>query len=315
MLGWNIYVAAISMVMITGLYVAIGGLRTVVYTECFQTVVLMVGGLAVAGVSLAEVGGMAGLQKYVCSPQGTWDETSSSCMGTASNDTSDSPLTAEHLHLVRPSDDKSYPWTGMFFGIWGGSIWYWCCDQEIVQRTLCAKDERNARLGCIGAAFLKMTPLFIMTIPGTVCQALYPDELKELGTDLAYPLIVTKLMPPGMVGLVTAAMLSALMSTLASVFNSSSTLFAMDVWRKLRPAASDRQLVFVGRCTVVVMCVISILWLPIIKSADSLFIYVQSVSNYLAPPITCVFIAGIFLYVTLFLGDLFGSISTMFGVD
>eukprot|EP00040_Diaphanoeca_grandis_P005318 m.32310 g.32310 ORF g.32310 m.32310 type:complete len:725 (+) comp16624_c0_seq1:182-2356(+) len=298
MLGWNVYVAAIAMVVATGVYTAVGGLRTVVYTECFQTVILLLGGLVVAGISLTKVHGLEGLKSYVCDGNTTtWNATSQSCQlytGDDGNFTS-APLSTEHLHLLRPVSDPDYPWTGMMFGMFCSSLWYWCCDQEIVQRTLCAKDERNARLGCIGAAFLKITPMFMMVVPGMVAQALFPEDLDREGTDLAYPIIVTKLLPDGLVGLVTAAMLSALMSTLASVFNSSATLFTMDIWKKCRPKTSERGLVFVGRCTVVGMCVVSILWLPIIKGSSSLFMYVQSVSNYLAPPITCIFIAAVFV--------------------
>jgi SSS family solute:Na+ symporter len=162
------------------------------------------------------------------------------------------------LRLLRPASDPDYPWTGFLFGIWGGSIWYWCADQEIVQRTLCARNEKHARIGALGAALLKTTPMFFMVVPGVVCKALYPELLAREGTDVAYPILITQVLPPGAVGLVVAAMLSALMSTLASVFNSSSTLFTMDVWRRVRPNASDRQLVHVGRVAVAAMAIISV---------------------------------------------------------
>eukprot|EP00041_Stephanoeca_diplocostata_P025200 m.655104 g.655104 ORF g.655104 m.655104 type:complete len:201 (+) comp22695_c0_seq3:683-1285(+) len=174
---------------------------------------------------------MAGLATHVCdraSP--AWNDTCSCCNSSA-------PLAADALHMVRPPTDPDYPWTGMFLGIWCGSIWYWCCDQEIVQRTLCAKDERTARLGSLGAALLKTTPMFMMVVPGVVCRVLYPGLLEREGTDMAYPILVTHVLPDGLVGLVVAAMLSALMSTLASVFNSSSTLFTMDIWRDIYPVS------------------------------------------------------------------------------
>lgn len=264
-LGWNVYVSAITLIAATGLYTAVGGLRAVVYTEVFQTVALVLGGCALMIVVFAKVDGLQGLKR-------------------------DYGLPDSYFHLFRPATDADFPWTGMVFGIPPGSLWYWCTDQVIVQRVLCAKSQEDARLGAIGASLLKVLPMFMMVLPGVAARALFPEEIATHGGDVAYPLLVVRLLPSGVVGFMVAAMLAALMSSLASVFNSSSTLFAMDVWRMVRPAASDRQVVVVGRITVVVMCAIGVAWIPVISGTnDQLFLYIQRTSAYLAPPISVAF--------------------------
>jgi SSS family solute:Na+ symporter len=267
LLGWNLFVSAGVLILATGAYTLLGGLRAVVYTEIFQTGTLLLGGLTLVAVGLHRVGGYSGLRNT---------------------------LPDSYFHLFRPPTDPDYPWPGMVFGLQLTSLWYWCTDQVIVQRVLCAKTAAAARSGTIAAGFLKLLPMFMMVWPGLIAQALYPDDILRHGTDAAYPILIVRTLPSGAAGFMLAAMLAALMSSLASVFNSSSTLFAMDIWRTHRPNASDAELVRVGRVVIVVMCIIGLSWLPIIQhGTDQLFVYIQSVSSYLSPPVAVVFVAAV----------------------
>eukprot|EP00730_Choanoeca_flexa_P018592 TRINITY_DN9047_c0_g1_i1.p1 TRINITY_DN9047_c0_g1~~TRINITY_DN9047_c0_g1_i1.p1 ORF type:complete len:605 (+),score=113.26 TRINITY_DN9047_c0_g1_i1:85-1899(+) len=267
LLGWNLFASAGVLILATGAYTVFGGLRAVVYTEIFQTGTLLLGGLTLMGAGLAKAGGWQGLR-----------------------DT----LPDSYFHLFQPANDEDYPWPGMVFGLQITSLWYWCTDQVIVQRVLCAKTAGHARAGTVAAGFLKLLPMFMMVVPGMIAQALYPEDVSRHGTDAAYPILIVRTLPSGLAGFMLAAMLAALMSSLASVFNSSSTLFAMDVWRTIRTSASEHELVRVGRIVTVVMCVIGLIWIPIIQNGtDQLFVYIQSVSSYLSPPVAVVFVAAV----------------------
>eukprot|EP00045_Choanoeca_perplexa_P017668 m.261503 g.261503 ORF g.261503 m.261503 type:complete len:608 (-) comp17599_c0_seq3:1249-3072(-) len=267
LLGWNLFLSAGVLIIATGAYTLLGGLRAVVYTEIFQTGTLLLGGLSLMAVGLHQVGGYHGLRNA---------------------------LPDSYFHLFRKPTDPDYPWPGMVFGLQLTSLWYWCTDQVIVQRVLCAKTAAAARSGTIAAGFLKLLPMFMMVWPGLMAKALYPEDVLRHGTDAAYPILIVRVLPPGAAGFMLAAMLAALMSSLASVFNSSSTLFAMDIWRTHRPQASEGELVRVGRIVIVVMCVIGLVWIPIIQNGtDQLFVYIQSVSSYLSPPVAVVFVAAV----------------------
>lgn len=264
-LGWNMWLSSVVLVVATGTYTVAGGLRAVIYTEVLQTTVLLSGGVIVALVGLFTVGGFRGLGRG---------------------------LPEEFFHLFRPADHPDYPWTGVLFGIMVNSTWYWCCDQVIVQRALSAKSESQAKTGCITSGYLKLLTPFLMVLPGMISRALFPEEVRA-NTNIAYTLLVTRLLPHGLMGLCIASILAALMSSLASVFNSSSTIFTMDLYVQMRPSASDRELVMVGRASALVMVVAGILWIPFIgASNDQLFLYIQSVSSYLQPPVTCIFLFG-----------------------
>nr|KAF6458909.1 solute carrier family 5 member 10 [Rousettus aegyptiacus] len=217
---------------------------------------------------------------------------------------------ADAMHMFRDPYTGDLPWTGMTFGLTIMATWYWCTDQVIVQRSLSARNLNHAKAGSVLASYLKMLPMGLIIMPGMISRALFPDDVgcvvpseclracgAEIGcSNIAYPKLVMELMPIGLRGLMIAVMMAALMSSLTSIFNSSSTLFTMDIWRQLRPRAGDRELLLVGRLVIVVLIGVSVAWIPVLQGSNSgqLFIYMQSVTSSLAPPVTAVFILGIF---------------------
>ncbi len=265
--GLSFWTSAVVLIVITGLYTVTGGLRAVIFTEVAQTVVLILGSATLAILGIQAAGGWSGLEAKV---------------------------PPEFFSMWRPASDPDFPWTGIVFGAPILGVWYWCTDQYIVQRALAARNVTEARRGTILAGFLKVLPVFIFVLPGVVAAALYQD-VRSGAADSAYPVLVTRLLPVGLKGLVLAGMLAALMSSLASAFNSCSTLLTWDVYRKARPQASEAQLVTVGRLTTVVLVGVSLLWIPFMKYISSqLYIYLQSVQAYIAPPIAACFLLGLF---------------------
>jgi len=264
-LGWNMITSAIVMVVITGIYSIAGGLSAVIYTELIQTVVLIGGAVVLTIMGLNEVGGFEGLR---------------------------AALPPDYFHMFKPASHPDFPWTGIVFGAPILAVWYWCTDQVIVQRVLSAKNIRHARSGAIFAGFLKILPVFILILPGMIALALFPGID---GDDAYMALIISNLLPVGLRGIVIASLLAALMSSLASTFNSSSTLITMDVYRQFRPNANGREIVLIGRLATTALVILGILWVPLIRSINNqLFIYLQSVQAYISPPIAAVFIFGIF---------------------
>uniref|UniRef100_A0A2K6LGK2 Sodium/mannose cotransporter SLC5A10 n=2 Tax=Rhinopithecus TaxID=542827 RepID=A0A2K6LGK2_RHIBE len=217
---------------------------------------------------------------------------------------------ADAMHMFRDPHTGDLPWTGMTFGLTIMATWYWCTDQVIVQRSLSARDLNHAKAGSILASYLKMLPMGLIIMPGMISRALFPDDVgcvvpseclracgAEVGcSNIAYPKLVMELMPIGLRGLMIAVMLAALMSSLTSIFNSSSTLFTMDIWRRLRPRSGEQELLLVGRLVIVALIGVSVAWIPVLQGSNSgqLFIYMQSVTSSLAPPVTAVFVLGIF---------------------
>jgi SSS family solute:Na+ symporter len=258
--------STLALVIATGIYTIAGGLAAVIYTEVIQTVILVGGALLLLALGLDKVGGWSGLQASV--PD-------------------------EFFHMMKPATDKDFPWTGIFFGAPILGIWYWCTDQVIVQRTLSAKSETHAQGGTVLAGFLKILPVFMLVVPGMMARALYPGEMAA-DSNAAFPLLVSRLMPAGLQGVMVAAMLAALMSSLSAVFNSSSTIFTMDFYKKLHPLASEKHLVNVGRLATVAMVGLALLWIPFMgRISSQLWIYLQSVQAYVSPPIAAVFLFGI----------------------
>jgi SSS family solute:Na+ symporter len=198
--------------------------------------------------------------------------------------------------------NNQFPWLGMAICAPVIGLWYWCTDQYIVQRALGAPNQKVAREGSIFAAFLKLFPVYLFIIPGLICYALVKKDLvPELtaefqikGSQGAFPMMVQYLLPPGLRGIVVAGLLSALMGSLAGVFNACSTLFTVDIYEKWRPKATQAELVRMGRLATVVMVIIALLWIPVVKNAKGLYEYLQSVQGYLAPPIFVVFFLGVF---------------------
>ena len=265
--GLDFWTSAAILIIITGLYTLLGGLRAVIYTEVMQAVVLIAGSVALTLVGLSAVGGWSGLEARV---------------------------PPDFFSMWKPSNHADFPWTGIVFGAPILGIWYWCTDQHIVQRVLAARNIQEARQGTVFAGFLKILPVFIFVVPGIIAAALYSDVRSGGSADAAYPILVTRLLPAGLKGLVLAGMLAALMSSLASAFNSCSTLLTWDVYRKWRPNATEAQLVTVGRVTTVILVILGLAWIPFMKYVSpQLYIYLQSIQAYIAPPIAACFLLGI----------------------
>ncbi|ETE66451.1 Sodium/glucose cotransporter 2, partial [Ophiophagus hannah] len=217
----------------------------------------------------------------------------------------------DSFHMIRDATTSDLPWPAVILGLSINSIWYWCSDQVIVQRCLAGKNLTHVKAGCILCGYLKLLPMFLMVMPGMMSRILYPDEVAciipdeckqicgtEVGcSNIAYPKLVVSLMPNGLRGLMLAVMLAALMSSLASIFNSSGTLFTMDIYKRLRPQAKGRELLIVGRVWILLLVGISIAWIPVVQVAQGgqLFDYIQSISSYLAPPIAAIFLLGVFV--------------------
>lgn len=269
-LGFDFWTSALVLVIITGAYTVLGGMHAVAYTEALQAIVLLLGATLLTVLGLVEVGGWGNLVASV---------------------------PAEKLNMFPPLSDPNFPWAGILFASPIVGIWYWCTDQYIVQRCLIAKNEQEARRGTIFAAYLKLFPFFIFLIPGLIAAALAAQgKLQMESTDQAFPALVSTLLPSGLKGLIAGGLLAALMSSLASVFNSSSTLFTMDIYTKLKPQASQKELVSVGRVATTVVVLLGILWIPIMSGISGvLYQYLQSVQSYLAPPIAAVFLLGVFV--------------------
>ena len=264
--GLDLWTSAGLLIVVTGLYTILGGLRAVIYTEVAQAIVLISGSAALMFIGLHDVGGWSGLH---------------------------SRLPADFFSMWKPSSHPDFPWTGVIFGAPILGVWYWCTDQHIVQRVLAAKNISEARRGTIFAGYLKILPVFIFILPGMVAAALYSD-IRGGAADTAYPALVTRLLPAGFKGLVLAGMLAALMSSLASAFNSCSTLLTWDVYRKLKPQATEAELVTFGRGSTIVLTGLGLAWIPFMKYVSpQIYIYLQSVQAYIAPPIAACFLFGV----------------------
>ena len=264
--GWSLWKTAVVLVVATGIYTIAGGLAAVIYTDTVQTLILITGAVALTIIGLNRVGGFAHLQTMV---------------------------PPAYFHMMKPATDAAFPWTGIFFGAPILGIWYWCTDQVIVQRVLSARDEGHAKAGTIFAGFLKILPVFMLVLPGIIAYALWPDQVSAK-PDYAYPTLVLYLLPVGLVGLVMAALLAAVMGAMSSVFNSASTLVTLDFYKKINPNASEGQLVNFGRVATGGMVLLGLLWVPFIHLLSAqLYIYLQSVQAYISPPIAACFVFGI----------------------
>ena len=304
----SFWIGSVLVILLTGLYTTLGGMRAVAYNDAVQVTVLIVGSALLTTFGLIKLGGWSELRHWCGSDmfnlwkplipsgvEGTW-----------------APVirTDAAGHVVRQAwyFNGNFPWLGMLFCAPIIGLWYWCTDQYIVQRALGAPNETVARRGSIFAAFLKLFPVYLFLIPGLICYALarsgkVPELTSMIGPDglaipaasnAAFPMMVEYLLPPGVRGIVVAGLLSALMGSLAGVFNACSTLFTVDLYEKWRPKATQHQLVRMGRIATAVMVVIALAWIPVIKNAHGLYTYLQAVQGYLAPPIFVVFFLGVF---------------------
>ncbi len=291
LLGINFWVGALSTVILTGIYTVLGGMRAVVYTETLQTVVLVIGAAALTFIGINHVGG--------------WGEMKAT-------------LGAEYFNMWRPSTDPDFPWPSLVITSTIVGIWYWCTDQYIVQRALTAKNLKEGRRGTIWGALLKLLPVFLFLVPGMIALTLkVKGELDWDSPDQAFPVLMSNLLPSGLRGLVAAGLLAALMSSLASVFNSCSTLFTVDIYKKIRPQTEEKKLVSIGKFATIIVVILGILWIPVMQNISGvLYEYLQKVQAYIAPPITAVFLLGIFFkrinatgaYATLIMGSVIGAV-------
>ena len=274
LIGIPFWYGAIGIVIFTGIYTVIGGMKAVIYTETLQTVILILGSVCITYLGLQEVGGWSQLRETVIA------------------------VSPDHFNMWRPMNDPDFPWTGLLFGGTIVGIWYWCTDQYIVQRTLAANNIKIGRRGAIFGAYLKLLPILIFLVPGIIAFALSiqnPEVFAIDKADKAFPMLVKYLLPVGLKGLVAGGLMAALMSSLASVFNSCSTIFTIDIYQKLKPEKSDKELLNTGRIATVFIVVLGIIWIPIMEKIGGgvMYQYLQNVQSYIAPPVTAVFLLGI----------------------
>ncbi len=276
-------VAAIGLVVLTALYTIFGGMKSVLYTSVLQTPILLLGSVVILVLGLKELGG--------------WDKMMEICSAVEVNQYGDTMT-----NLIRDNRDPQYPWLGALIGSVVIGFWYWCTDQFIVQRVLSGKNEREARRGTIFGAYLKLLPVFLFLIPGMIAFALHQNLGDFLpltadgapNSDAAFPTLVAKLLPAGVKGLIVCGILAALMSSLASLFNSSAALFTIDFYQRFRPATDPKKLVRIGQAATVVIVALGILWIPVMRSVgDVLYLYLQDVQSVLAPGIAAAFLMGV----------------------
>lgn len=288
---WGIdffWIAAIGLVLITAIYTIFGGMKSVLYTSVLQTPILLLGSLIILVLGLRALG--------------SWDQMLDYCDMKPSYE----GATGTMIHLMRSNSDPQYPWLGALIGSAVIGFWYWCTDQYIVQRVLSGKNEKESRRGTIFGAYLKLLPVFLFLIPGMIALALHQKSLGAGATflpllpdgtpnaDAAFPTLVAKILPAGVKGLVVCGILAALMSSLASLFNSSAMLFTIDFWKRLKPQTSEKSLVRIGQTATVVIVILGILWIPIMRSVGNvLYNYLQDVQSVLAPGIASAFLLGI----------------------
>lgn len=306
--GIDMYVSVTVISVLVALYTVIGGLRAVVITESIQTIVLVLGAIVITAASWLKLGGWTSLVEILQENQAM-----------------------DKISMLRPHGDSSQmPWYAVFLGYPVLGIWYWCADQTIVQRVLGAKDENHARVGSIFCGFIKILPVFIFVVPGLMAYGMAQKGLLDLSSITSvgssgekvvnskgiYTLMITQLLPTGLVGIVVAALLSGLMSQVSGALNSISTLVSYDFIKRIKPAIEDKQLVKIGRITVVIALILSIALLPLLNSYESLFNGLNDIIAHIAPPITCVFLLGIFwkkasakaAQYTLWIGSLLGVV-------
>ena len=274
LIGIPFWYGAIGVVIFTGFYTIIGGMKAVIYTETMQAFVLILGSLIITVLGLEEIGG--------------WNELKITVIENSPN----------HFNMWRPSNDPNFPWTGLLFGGTIVGLWYWCTDQYIVQRTLAANNIKVGRRGVIFGAYLKLFPIFIFLIPGIIAFALSiknPHLFSIEKSDSAFPMLVKTLLPTGLKGLVAGGLMAALMSSMASVFNSCSTIFTIDIYKKLKPKESEKKLLRVGKLATTIIVVLGIIWIPIMQKIGRgvMYQYLQNVQSYIAPPVAAVFLLGI----------------------
>ena len=276
--------------ILTGIYTMLGGLLAVVWTESVQTVLLFVGAAVVTIVGFVEIGGWSAMASSLVSNPHPLAGVEGSGVNWG---------TGNFLGMARTADDPSgLAWYSILLGYPVIGIWYWCCDQTIVQRVLAAKDETHARLGPLFCAFLKIFPVFFFVLPGVICVALvqqnaFGGEAPATAAD-TYTFLLTHLLPTGLKGLVIAAMLAAAMQTCSAALNSTATLVAYDIFKRYRPELTERRLVTIGKVTTVAATILAIWASPLFGQYSTIFEGLNKLISYVAAPITTVFLFGVF---------------------
>lgn len=282
---WGIdffWVSAIGLVVITGLYTVLGGMKAVLYTSVLQSPVLLIGSIVILAIGLVKVGGWVEVQN----------------------------IAGPNIHLIRSAADPEFPWPGVIVASMVIGFWYWCTDQYIVQRVLSGRNQKEARRGAILGGYFKLLPVFIFLIPGMIAFALNQKGIITVASsDSAFAAMVSQLLPAGIKGVVVCGLLAALMSSLASLFNSSAALFVGDFYKKFRPESSEKHLLYVGRMATVAVVVLGVVWIPVMLGLGKvLYDYLQAVQGLLAPAIATVFILGVFWKRTTAKGAMWGMI-------
>lgn len=307
----------VALGLLTGVYTMLGGLLAVVWTESVQTVLLLIGAVVITVVGYVKIGGWTELAQTLASNPHPLASVPDSKVTWG---------TGNFLSMARSAGDPSgQPWYSVLLGYPVLGIWYWCCDQTIVQRVLAAKDEKQARLGPLFCAFLKIWPVFFFVLPGVICVALvqknvFAGAAPQTAAD-TYTFLITHLLPVGLKGLVAAAMLAAAMQTCSAALNSTATLVAYDLFKRHKPDIADHTLVIIGKWTTVIGTILAIVASPLFGHYTTIFEGINKLISYIAPPITAVFLLGVFwkrasgksAFITLMAGMGLGAV--MFVVD
>ncbi|NP_001162245.1 low affinity sodium-glucose cotransporter [Papio anubis] len=304
-LGLDLYLAIFILLAMTAVYTITGGLASVIYTDTLQTIIMLIGSFILMGFAFNEVGGYESFtEKYMNAIPSVVEGDNLTISASCYTPREDS------FHIFRDPVTGDIPWPGIIFGMPITALWYWCTNQVIVQRCLSGKDMSHVKAACIMCAYLKLLPMFLMVMPGMISRILYTDKVacvvpsecvKHCGVDVgctnyAYPTMVLELMPQGLRGLMLSVMLASLISSLTSIFNSASTLFAIDLYTKVRKRASEKEILIAGRIFVLLLTVVSIVWVPLVQVSQNgqLIHYTESISSYLGPPIAAVYVLAIF---------------------
>ena len=261
---WPLWLIVAALAGAAVIYTTRGGLRAVIYTEAVQAIVLLAGALMISISAFSRAGGWRAVMTGV---------------------------NPSAISLIRPIGDPGVPWPGLLFGIPLLGFYYWCTNQSIVQRVLSAKNIDHARWGALFAGLLKLPVLFLIVLPGTCALLLFPQLPRA---DAVYPMLILRLLPAGLIGLVVAGFIASTMVSIASMLNSASTLITMDVVRPLRPALSERRIVRVGQASTVALLAAAVAWAPQLQWFPSLWQYLQAVLAYVVPPVVALFLCGMF---------------------
>jgi len=267
--GIDIMVSILVISFITTLYSILGGLRAIVVIETFQTVILIGGATLLTILSLSMLGDQ----------------------GIHSIEELKAVLKPGQLDILQSGKDKLLPWYAIFLGYPVLGIYYWCADQTIVQKVLGAKTMSDAQNGPLFAGFLKILPVFIMVFPGILAYALFSDVIKDPNDTLM--VLISHVLPSGLIGLMTAALLAALMSTISAALNSVGTLVSLDILKRMRPSTPDKVLLRTGRIASLVVILLAISWSPWIGRFESIFDAISIILSMLSPPVASVFVMGI----------------------